>query len=132
MCTRNESTFHCVIEFASYISEASMMSNEKGFHVKDAAVNCKDTVISSMTDNVTLTHFEEQKRILNSEFQDIEDQIVGFYLMTKPNTPSTKRIRKKIQKQLVPLYNLVRDSLEMSMSWNCLVFPLFRSSVTST
>ena len=91
------------------------MSNEKGFHVKDAAVNCKDTVISSMTDNVTLTHFEEQKRILNSEFQDIEDQIVGFYLMTKPNTPSTKRIRKKIQKQLVPLYNIVRDSLEMSL-----------------
>ena len=79
MCTRNKCTFHCVIEFASYISEASMMSNEKGFHVKDAAVNCKDTVISSMTDNVTLTHFEEQKRILNSEFQDIEDQIVGFY-----------------------------------------------------
>ena len=35
--------------------------------------------------------------------------------MTKPNTPSTKRIRKKIQKQLVPLYNIVRDSLEMSM-----------------
>ena len=91
------------------------MSNEKGFHVKDAAVNCKDTVISSMTDNVTLTHFEEQKRILNSEFQDIEDQIVGFYLMTKPNPLSTKRIRKKIQKQLVPLYNIVRDSLEMSM-----------------
>ena len=64
-----------------------------------------------MTDNVTLSYFEEQKRILNSKFQDIEDQIVGFYLMTK----RTKRIRKKIQKQLVPLYNLVRDSLEMSM-----------------
>ena len=68
MCTRNESTFHFVIEIASYISEASMMSNEKGFLLKDAAVNCEDTVISSMTDNVTLIHFEEQKRILNSEF----------------------------------------------------------------
>ena len=93
-----------------------MMSNEKGLHLKDATVKRKGTVISSITDNVTLMHFEEQKRILNSEFQDIEDQIVGFYLMTKPNIPSTKRIRKKIQKQLVPLYNLVvRDSLEMSM-----------------
>ena len=59
-----------------------MMSNENGFHVKDAAVNCEDTVISSMTDNVTLTNFEEQKRILNSEFQRIKDQIVGFYLIT--------------------------------------------------
>ena len=91
------------------------MSNEKGFHLKEAAVNCEDAVLSSMTGNDTLTHFEEQKRILNSEFQDIEDQIVGFYLMTKPNTLSTKRIRKKIQKQLVPLYNIVRDSLEMSL-----------------
>ena len=44
------------------------MSNEKGFHLTDAAVNCEDTVISSMTDNVTLTNFEEYKRILNSEF----------------------------------------------------------------
>ena len=92
-----------------------MVSNEKGLHLKDAIVKHKDTVLSSMTDNVTLIHFEEQKRILNSEFQDIKDQIVGFYLMTKPNTPSTKRIRKKIQKQLVPLYNIVRNSLEMSM-----------------
>ena len=91
------------------------MSNEKDLHVKEGAVKHKDTVLSSIVDNVTLTHFEEQKRILNTEFQDIEDQIVGFYLMTKPNTHSTKRIRKKIQKQLVPLYNLVRDSLEMSM-----------------
>ena len=91
------------------------MSNEKGLHLKDATVKRKGTVISSITDNVTLMHFEEQKRILNSEFQDIEDQIVGFYLMTKPNTLSTKRIRKKIQKQLVPLYNIVRDSLEMSL-----------------
>ena len=35
--------------------------------------------------------------------------------MTKLNTPSTKRIRKKIQKQLVPLYKIGRDSLEISM-----------------
>ena len=61
-----------------------------------------------MTDNITLTHFEEQKRIGNSEFQDIEDQIVGFYLITKPNTPSIKRIRKKIQEQLIPLYKIVK------------------------
>ena len=72
-------------------------------------------MLSSMTDNVTLTHFEEQTRILNSEYQDTEDQIVGFYLLTKPKTPSTKRIRKKIQNQLVPLYKIVRDSLEISM-----------------
>ena len=91
-----------------------MMSNEKDTHVKEGAVKHKDTVLSSIVDNVTLTHFEEQKRILNTEFQDIEDQIVGFYLMTKPNTRTTKRIRQKIQKQLLPLYKMVKDSLEIS------------------
>ena len=68
-----------------------------------------------MVDSVTLTHFEEQKRISNTEFQDIEDQIVGFYLMTKPKTRSLKCIRKKIQKQLLPLYKMVNDSLEISI-----------------
>ena len=72
-------------------------------------------MLSSVVDDVTLTHFEEQKRILNTEFQDIEDQIVGFYLMTKANTCSTKRIRKKVQKQLLPLYKMVRDSLDLSI-----------------
>ena len=91
------------------------MSNEKDLHVKEGAVKHKDTVLSSIVDNVTLTHFEEQKRILNTEFQDIEDQIVGFYLMTKPNTRTTKRIRQKIQKQLLPLYKMVKDSLEISI-----------------
>ena len=91
-----------------------MMSDEKDLHVKEGAVKHKDTVLSSIVDNVTLTHFEEQKRILNTEFQDIEDQIVGFYLMTKPNTRTTKRIRQKIQKQLLPLYKMVKDSLEIS------------------
>ena len=75
-----------------------MMSDEKYTHVKEGAVKHKDTGLSSIVDNITLTHFEEQKRILNTEFQDIEDQIVGFYLMTKANTCSTKRISQKIQK----------------------------------
>ena len=90
------------------------MSNEKDLHVKEGAVKHKDTVLSSIVDNVTLTHFEEQKRILNTEFQDIEDQIVGFYLMTKPDTRTTKRVRQRIQKQLLPLYKMVKDSLEIS------------------
>ena len=88
-----------------------MMSNEKDTHVKEGAVKHKDTVV----DNVTLTYFEEQNRILNTEFQDIEDQIVGFYLMTKPDTRTTKRVRQKIQKQLLPLYKMVSDSLEISI-----------------
>ena len=92
-----------------------MMSNEKDLHVKEGAVKHKDTVLSSIVDNITLTYFEEQKRILNTEFQDIEDQIVGFYLMTKPDTRTTKRVRQKIQKQLLPLYKMVRDSLEISI-----------------
>ena len=35
--------------------------------------------------------------------------------MTKPNTRTTKRIRQKIQKQLLPLYKMVKDSLEISI-----------------
>ena len=89
-----------------------MMSNEKDTHVKEGAVKHKDTVLSSIVDNITLTHFEEQKRILNTEFQDIEDQIVGFYLMTKPDTRTTKRVRQKVQKQLLPLYKMVIRPIE--------------------
>ena len=88
------------------------MSNEKDLHVKEGAVKHKDTVLSSIVDKITLTHFEEQKRILNTEFQDIEDQIVGFYLMTKPDTRTTKRVRQKIQKQLLPLYKMVIRPME--------------------
>ena len=99
--------------FTTYTS--LMMSNEKDTHVKEGAVKHKDTVLSSIVDNITLTHFEEQKRILNTEFQDIEDRIVGFYLMTKPDTRTTKRVRQRIQKQLLPLYKMVRDSLEISI-----------------
>ena len=91
------------------------MLNEEDLHFKDGAVKLEDTVLSSVVDDVTLTHFEEQNRILNTEFQDIEDQIVGFYLMTKPDTRTTKRVRQKIQKQLLPLYKMVRDSLEISI-----------------
>ena len=91
------------------------MLNEEDLHFKDGAVKLEDTVLSSVVDDVTLTHFEEQKRILNTEFQDIEDQIVGSYLMTKASTCSTKRIRKKVQKQLLPLYKMVRDSLDLSI-----------------
>ena len=35
--------------------------------------------------------------------------------MTKPDTRTTKRVRHKIQKQLLPLYKMVRDSLEISI-----------------
>ena len=99
--------------FTTYTS--LMMSDEKYTHVKEGAVKHKDTGLSSIVDNITLTHFEEQKRILNTEFQDIEDQIFGFYLLTKPDIRTTKRVRHKIQKQLLPLYKMVMDSLEISI-----------------
>ena len=54
------------------------MSNEKDLHLKDVAVKHEDTVLSSMVDNVTLTHFEEQQRILNTEFQDMKIRLLGF------------------------------------------------------
>ena len=84
-------------------------------NAKDVGVKHKDTVLSSMFDDDSLIRFEEQKRILNVEFQDIEDQIVSFYLMTRPKTRSTKHIREKIQTQLFPLYKMVIESLEAPM-----------------
>ena len=84
-------------------------------NAKDVGVKHKDTVLSWMFDDESLIRFEEQKRSLNVEFQDIEDQIVSFYLMTKPKTRSTKHIREKIQTQLFPLYKIVMESLEAPM-----------------
>ena len=84
-------------------------------NAKDIGVEHKDTMLSSMVDDDSLIQFEEQKRILNVEFQDIEDQIVSFYLMTRPKTRSTKHIREKIQTQLFPLYKMVIESLEAPM-----------------
>ena len=61
-----------------------------------------------------ITGFQEQKGILNVEFQDIEDQNVEF-LMTKPLTCSSKDIRETIQIHLIPLYMILRDLLETSV-----------------
>ena len=90
------------------------MKNAKE-RAKDVRVKHKDTVLSLMVGDDSLVQFEEQKRILNVEFQDIEDQIISFYLMTKPKTRSTKHIREKIQTQLFPLYKIVMESLEKPM-----------------
>ena len=95
-----------------------MSAEERAPHLrfsKDAAMKRGDTVLNSVVDDDTLTQFEEQKRNLSVEFQDIEDQIVWFYLMTKPLVCSTKDIRETIQTHLMPLYTMVRDSLETSM-----------------
>ena len=113
----------CHIEFnwlASHLKHKHnlMSAEERAPHLqisKNVGVKHKDTVLNSKAKNDTLIQFEEQKNILNVEFQDIEDQIVSFYLMTKPKTRSTKDIREKIQIQLYPLYKMVRDSLQVSL-----------------
>ena len=89
-----------------------MSAEEPAAHLKDSTdtdIKHGDTV---MFNTNALDEFDEC--ILNEEFQDIEDQIVGFYLMTKPMTRSTKHVREKIQTHLIPLYTMVRDSLEAS------------------
>ena len=85
---------------------------------KDDYVENGDTTSKSdeiMTDDDTHIQFEEERRNLNIEFQDIEDHIVGLYLMTRPMERGTKHIREEIQTQLLPLYKIVRDSLEMTL-----------------
>ena len=85
---------------------------------KDEYVENGDTTSKSdeiMTDDDTHIQFEEERGILNTEFQDIEDHIVGLYLMTRPKECGTKHIREEIQTQLLPLYKIVRDSLEVTL-----------------
>ena len=86
---------------------------------KDDYVENGDTTSKSdeiMTDDDdTHIQFEEERRNLNIEFQDIEDHIVGLYLMTRPMERGTKHIREEIQTQLFPLYKIVRDSLEVTL-----------------
>ena len=85
---------------------------------KDDYVENGDTTFKSdeiMTDDDTHIQFEEERRNLNIEFQDIEDHIVGLYLMTRPMERGTKHIREEIQTQLLPLYKIVRDSLEVTL-----------------
>ena len=83
---------------------------------KDTDADNEETTCKSdeiMTDDDT--QFEEERHILNTEFQDIEDHIVSLYLMTRPIERGTKHIREKIQTQLFPLYKIVRDSLEVTL-----------------
>ena len=86
---------------------------------KDDYVENGDTTSKSdeimNDDDDTHIKFEEERRNLNIEFQDIEDHIVGLYLMTRPIERGTKHIREEIQTQLFPLYKIVRDSLEVTL-----------------
>ena len=68
-----------------------------------------------MTDDDTHIQFEEERLILNTEFPDIEDDIVGLHLMKRPMEGGTKHIREEIQTQLFPLYKIVRDFLKVTL-----------------
>ena len=77
---------------------------------KDANVKHGDL---AMFDDYVPNEFD--RHALNIEFHNIEDQIVGLYLMTNPLARSTRHIREKIQMYLIPHYTMVRESLETSM-----------------
>ena len=81
---------------------------------KDDYVENGDTTSKSdeiMSDDNTHLQFEEERRILNAELQDIEYHIAGLYLITRPMERGTKHIREEIQTQLLLPYKIVRDSL---------------------
>lgn len=73
------------------------------------------TCFDSTVEDDVLTEFYEKKRFIEQEFQDIEDRIVGFYLKTKPLSCSTTSIREQIQKQMIPLYKMVMDPIQVSV-----------------
>ena len=85
----------------------------KDDYVENGDITTKSDEI--MNDDDTHIQFEEERRNLNIEFQDIEDHIVGLYLMTRPMERGTKHIREEIQTQLLPLYKIVRDSLKVTL-----------------
>ena len=89
-------------------------------NAKDHAVHLKcfkDTNMKhgdvSMFNDCDLNKFD--RRALQIEFQDIENRIVGLYLMANPPTRGMRHIRENIQKHLIPLYTMVKESLETSI-----------------
>ena len=79
---------------------------------RESAVKHKATVLAETN---VLTEFEEQKCNLDNDFKVIEDLIVTSYLNTKPSLPSTISIRETICSQLLPLYRMIRESLDKMM-----------------
>ena len=90
-----------------------MNAEDHAVHLKSS----KDTDVKhgdvAMFNDYVLNKFD--RRALKIEFQDIEDRIVGLYLMTNPPTRSTRHIRENIQMHLIPLYTIVRESVETSI-----------------
>ena len=79
---------------------------------RESAVKHKDTVLIEIN---IFTEFEEQKCSLGNDFEDIENLIVTSYLKTKPSLPSTISIRETIRSPLLPLYRMIRESLDKMM-----------------
>ena len=90
-----------------------MNAEDHAVHLKSSKdTNVKHGDVAIFNDYV-LNEFD--RRALKIEFQDIKDRIVGLNLMTNPSTRSTRHIRENIQMYLIPLYSMVRESLETSM-----------------
>ena len=84
-----------------------MNAEDHAVHLKSSKdINVKHGDVAMFNDHV-LNEFD--RRALNIEFQDIEDRMVGLYLMTNPPTLSTKYIRENIQVHLIPLYTMMRE-----------------------
>ena len=90
-----------------------MNAEDHAVHLKSSKdTNVKHWDVAIFNDYVPN---EFDGRALKIEFQDIKDRIVGLNLMTNPSTRSTRHIRENIQMHLIPLYTIVRESLETSM-----------------
>ena len=88
-------------------------AEDRAMHLKrskETKVKNEDT---AMFNDYILNEFD--RCALQIEFQDIEDQIGGLYLMTNPLTLSTRNIRENLQMHLITLYTTVRESMETSM-----------------
>ena len=90
-----------------------MNAEDHAMHLKSSKdTNMKHEDVAIFNDYVPN---EFDGRALKIEFQDIEDRIVGLYLMKNPPTRSRRHIKENMQMHLIPLYTMVIESLETSM-----------------
>ena len=90
-------------------------------NAEDHAVHLKTSIDTNMQHGDVVmfndyVHNEFDRRALYIEFQNIEDQIVGLVIFdTNRLTRNIRHIRENLQMHLIPLYKMVRESLDTSM-----------------
>ena len=83
---------------------------------RDSSAKCKETV-PEMREKETM--FQKQECQLRDDFLYLEDNIVGLQLRAintmQSSTTNVQTVREEVREMLIPLYTMVRTSLETIM-----------------